>query len=473
MKKDQIHLLIGIATPLLLVAILLIQLQHGQQNLTRAIISLHPQKETDAIPKEPLEPLRSVEQEEGPKGQSRALDKAVVASLPKPPSAQNEKRTATDGPPPNDGKPLTEARPLPGELIQSPEITEGNSQTATHITYQPITINHIYPRLQPFGRWHVHPRHGNVWMPHASRRDPHWRPYAQNGQWFYTADGWHWQSNYQWGGTTFHHGRWFWESDRNGWLWVPGREWSPAWVTWRDHGDNIGWAPIPPTASVSPTPTPSSRATGTSGVHIDYSLDNNHFTFVPKADFLDENPLDFVLSKENSLAAFQNSRSRDRIMITNQRRWANFGIQRQEMAQAIGKPIEIVMVDLRNPYQPRIVTEKDFEALTQQTANNQDRSSETQEENTRQAGPSSAGVNAPIYWPNNRGFRGRSQFGQNNQNQFSGGVQGSSPAPIVIDGSTKTTNQRSGTQYNNASGLGTRRGQPRPNLSVRQPPSGQ
>ena len=466
MKKDQIHLVIGIATPLLLVAVLLIQLQHGQQNLTNAIISIH--RSGDAEIKstgsgDKAEPSETREETRPQRQATENTDDQVAQRKDELLPTQ-----ASLSPPPNDGKPLTEARPLPGELIESPDIKEDANQSVAHITYQPITINHIYPRLQPFGRWHVHPRHGNVWMPHASRRDPHWRPYAQNGQWFYTGDGWHWQSNYQWGGTTFHHGRWFWESDRNGWLWVPGREWSPAWVTWRDHGDNIGWAPIPPTASVSPTPTPSSRATGTSGVHIDYSLDSNHFTFVPKADFLAENPLDFVLSTEDSIIAFQQSRSRDRIVITNQRRWANLGIRREEMSQAIGNPIEIVAVDLRNPYQPRVVTMKELEDF-RQAQNNQERTTEPQEDLTRQQTLPPNGTSFPQFWPNSRGFRNNRQF---NQSQATAGVQGSSPAPIVIDGTTKTTNQRSGSQMNGAAGLGFRRGQARPNLSVRQPPTG-
>ena len=48
MKKEQLHLILGIATPLLLVTILLLQLHHGQQNLTRAIVSLHTGREAPA-----------------------------------------------------------------------------------------------------------------------------------------------------------------------------------------------------------------------------------------------------------------------------------------------------------------------------------------------------------------------------------------------------------------------------------------
>lgn len=31
-----------------------------------------------------------------------------------------------------------------------------------------------------------------------------------------------------------------------GWVWVPGVEWAPAWVSWRVGGGYIGWAPLPP-----------------------------------------------------------------------------------------------------------------------------------------------------------------------------------------------------------------------------------
>jgi hypothetical protein len=29
-------------------------------------------------------------------------------------------------------------------------------------------------------------------------------------------------------------------------VWVPGRDWGPAWVSWRTGGDYVGWAPLPP-----------------------------------------------------------------------------------------------------------------------------------------------------------------------------------------------------------------------------------
>ena len=34
--------------------------------------------------------------------------------------------------------------------------------------------------------------------------------------------------------------------ERDGWFWIPGDEWAPAWVDWRYSNDYVGWAPLPP-----------------------------------------------------------------------------------------------------------------------------------------------------------------------------------------------------------------------------------
>ena len=460
MQKEQRHLLIGIATPLLLVAILLIQLHHGQQNLTHAIISLHEGRATEDtidppenIPEDPpAEPTSPVKQSDKEQKENKA---------------PQEMDSMKGAPPEIGGKSLTEASPLPGELIEHPEQDLHREGLSVQLTYQPVTINHIYPRLQPFGEWFVHPRHGNVWMPRASKKDKNWRPYANNGQWHYTVKGWHWQSTYKWGGTTFHHGRWFWHKKNNGWVWVPGRAWSPAWVTWRESGDKVGWAPVPPIATISPTRTASSRPRGTSGVHIDYGLGSNHFTFAPKADFLAENPLNFALSQEDALSAFEKSRNRDQIVVTSQRAWANFGISKQEIERAVGTPIEMVNVDFRNPTQPRVITKQELEEAARIKAE-EEKAATIANNFGNQEEFNQPGANPTAYWPRNR------RYNNGSPSNFNQGFAGSaaSQAPIVINGASATTNQRPPTQQTNPGGLGMRRGQTRPNLSVRQPPTG-
>jgi hypothetical protein len=99
--------------------------------------------------------------------------------------------------------------------------------------------------LEPHGRWTHHDRWGDVWIPAHEKED--WAPYTR-GRWVYTDDwGWYWVSAEEeadWGWVAFHYGRWTYDDE--GWVWIPGREWAPAWVTWRRGGERIGWAPQPP-----------------------------------------------------------------------------------------------------------------------------------------------------------------------------------------------------------------------------------
>jgi hypothetical protein len=98
--------------------------------------------------------------------------------------------------------------------------------------------------LEPHGRWERHDRWGEIWIP---ERDRDWRPYTV-GRWAYTDDwGWYWVSadeEADWGWVVYHYGRW--AQDRGRWIWIPGREWAPAWVLWRRGSERIGWAPLPP-----------------------------------------------------------------------------------------------------------------------------------------------------------------------------------------------------------------------------------
>jgi hypothetical protein len=104
----------------------------------------------------------------------------------------------------------------------------------------------FYDDLSPYGQWIDDPRYGYVWLPDVG---PDFKPYATNGHWVYTDDGWTWASDYQWGWAAFHYGRWFF-SNGYGWMWVPGNEWAPAWVTWRNSNDYYGWAPMEPGVNV-------------------------------------------------------------------------------------------------------------------------------------------------------------------------------------------------------------------------------
>lgn len=98
-------------------------------------------------------------------------------------------------------------------------------------------IDLFFEPLRGHGRW-VDSRWGQVFVPNASRD---WRPYS-NGQWLENR---FWLSNDPWGWATDHYGRWGFD-DRMGWVWVPGTQWGPSWVAWREADEVVGWAPIPP-----------------------------------------------------------------------------------------------------------------------------------------------------------------------------------------------------------------------------------
>ena len=104
-------------------------------------------------------------------------------------------------------------------------------------------FNNFYEPLGAYGSWFQTRDYGYVFQPWAVR-DVAWRPYTQ-GRWAFTNQGWTWVSSEPFGWACYHYGRW--ALLRNvGWVWVPGTEWAPAWVTWRESTDYIGWAPLPP-----------------------------------------------------------------------------------------------------------------------------------------------------------------------------------------------------------------------------------
>src|SRR5580704_893723 len=96
------------------------------------------------------------------------------------------------------------------------------------------------------GNWVEAGNYGYCFRPRVSEN---WRPY-RDGHWVWTDHGWYWDSNERFGWATYHYGRWV-NLGGTGWCWVPGNQWAPAWVSWRESDENVGWAPLPPEADVS------------------------------------------------------------------------------------------------------------------------------------------------------------------------------------------------------------------------------
>ncbi len=102
----------------------------------------------------------------------------------------------------------------------------------------------FFVELSRYGQWFETDEYGYVWQPASLEVQPDWRPYTR-GRWLYSDQGWTWVSDEPFGWAVYHYGRWA-LSQQRGWVWIPGEDWAPAWVSWRSNEEYLGWAPLPP-----------------------------------------------------------------------------------------------------------------------------------------------------------------------------------------------------------------------------------
>lgn len=140
----------------------------------------------------------------------------------------------------------------------------------------------FYSTLQPYGTWIQVAPFGQVWQPTVLKTNRSWRPYCDGGRWTWQNNAWQWQSEYEWGWAAFHHGRWM-LNNKTGWVWVPGRDWSPGWVSWRRTSEQYSWAPMPVEKSLYV------NVNGSTGHGAElgfvFSLSDNHYVSAPARDF--------------------------------------------------------------------------------------------------------------------------------------------------------------------------------------------
>ena len=158
----------------------------------------------------------------------------------------------------------------PSAAPRATEVARTSSETN-----EPESYDTFYRRLEPYGAWRETSDYGYVWQPQRAQGSGDWRPYA-DGRWAYTDAGWTWVSEEPFGWATYHYGRWI--RLRNvGWVWVPGEEWAPAWVSWRTSDEYVGWAPLPPEARFD-------RRRGIQRwADSYYDIDADEYVFVPNA----------------------------------------------------------------------------------------------------------------------------------------------------------------------------------------------
>src|SRR6266513_1242873 len=141
------------------------------------------------------------------------------------------------------------AAPAAAEQSESEQVAPRTGEARTHEPRGSAPsggYSTFYTKLEPHGAWLETADYGYVWQPRQAESSRSWRPYT-NGRWVYTDAGWTWISEEPFGWATYHYGRWT-RLRGIGWVWVPGQQWAPAWVSWRKSNDYVGWAPLPPEA---------------------------------------------------------------------------------------------------------------------------------------------------------------------------------------------------------------------------------
>ena len=159
----------------------------------------------------------------------------LLASVLPPPAGAAGRAGPTRG---------TARGPVPGARTLEPSVPDTGSEPPNSAP----TLADFVAALEPLGSWKEHSRHGQVWRP--ARPGPDWAPYLR-GRWAHTPAGWYWVGDEPWAWATYHYGRWFLDA-AEGWTWVPGRRWAPAWVAWREGKGLVGWAPLQPDGAAHP-----------------------------------------------------------------------------------------------------------------------------------------------------------------------------------------------------------------------------
>ncbi len=220
-------------------------------------LQLEIEREMLAVERELLD-LERVQLEEARNTAVSAADAAKAEADAARAEAEQARQALANGNSAPAPQELAPPLPIPSGERPRTVYTGGSSYPGTNYQpVQPIQPNQPYPsqdsdpdyslfyeELRPHGAWFETPHYGYVWRPEVARRSRDWRPYTE-GRWADTDMGWTWISDEPFGWATYHYGRWT-IVENLGWIWVPGSDWAPAWVSWRENNDYIGWAPLPP-----------------------------------------------------------------------------------------------------------------------------------------------------------------------------------------------------------------------------------
>ncbi|HSV64122.1 MAG TPA: DUF6600 domain-containing protein, partial [Chthoniobacterales bacterium] len=218
------------------------------------------------------------------------------------------------------------AAPPAEEVVR--ETSDGGRRSETRST---AIYGMFYEKLDPYGEWRETKDYGYVWQPREAEASHDWRPYTE-GHWVYSDAGWTWVSDESFGWATYHYGRWV-KLRRVGWVWVPGEEWAPAWVSWRSSKDYVGWAALPPEARFD-------RRSGIQNwADSYYDIGPDQYSFVPSAEFGAEHVRRSVVPAERNINIVIETTNVTRITFSNST-VVNEGPSYDELRSRGPRPIE-------------------------------------------------------------------------------------------------------------------------------------
>ena len=225
--------------------------------------------------------------------------------------------------------------------VQQRDVTEA-AQVPDNDSGDSATYDTFYTKLEPYGAWREVSDYGYVWQPNESERSRNWRPYT-NGRWVYTDAGWTWNSEEPFGWATYHYGRWA-RLRSVGWVWIPGDEWAPAWVSWRTSDDYVGWAPLPPEAHFD-------RGRGIHNWADNYyDIGPDQYCFVPTNEFGAQRTQRAILPVERNVTIVNQTINVTNITYSN-KTIVNQGPNYDELRKRTRQPIQRLRLERRQRFE--------------------------------------------------------------------------------------------------------------------------
>ena len=184
------------------------------------------------------------------------------------------------------------------------------------------------------GNWVQAGNYGYCFRPRVSAD---WRPY-RDGHWVWSDRGWYWDSSERFGWATYHYGRWT-NIDGTGWCWIPGNQWAPAWVSWRQSDENVGWAPLPPEAEYSEQRPISSWSDSY------YDVGPTAYVFINYSHWHEASYANYIEPSERNVQIISETKNVTNI-VTNNNVINNFGPPVQTVAAKTNQNIQQVKIAL-------------------------------------------------------------------------------------------------------------------------------